>query len=196
MNKSGQTAHEIAKFWGHRHIASLLASDGESNLHEILPNTRAVEHENYFSREYLDRMSEKRTDSGWLMDKQTSPETVFLLFHNLDPLVTSGPEDVGNRQPKMKLCRLRRDSVDELIRKSDTVVVFLGVEKQERPLPDGKGDGLIAWFALNTQEDPTENLKSADSNRFFLKGPMPGLLLLDEEEAGSCQTDLLLTFSE
>lgn len=183
-NRSGQTAHDIAKFWGHRHIANLLASGGDGNLHEILPSTGATGHESYFSREYLDRLSDKRTDSEWLSAKLASPKTVFLLFHNLDPLVTSGPEDVNNSQPKMKLCRLGRSSVDELLQKSETVVIFLGVEKEDHTLLSKEEDGPIAWFALNNQGNPTEHLASKDSNRFFLKGPMPGLFLFNEDEAG------------
>uniref|UniRef100_A0A4W4F3G2 NAD-capped RNA hydrolase NUDT12 n=1 Tax=Electrophorus electricus TaxID=8005 RepID=A0A4W4F3G2_ELEEL len=173
-NKSGQTAHDIAKFWGHKHIADLLVGDGK--IRDILPSTGVTEHENYFSREYLSRMSDKRTDSGWLSAKQSSPETVFLLFHNLDPLVTSGPEHMNNSQAKLKLCRLKRDSVGVLLKKSDIVVVFLGVEKQEY--------GLIAWFALNVEENPSEILKIEDSHSFFLQGPMPTLLMLNEDEGG------------
>ncbi|XP_066500787.1 peroxisomal NADH pyrophosphatase NUDT12 isoform X2 [Hoplias malabaricus] len=188
MNKSGQTAHDIATFWGHRHIASLLGSGKNSNCHGILPTTGIMDenHENYFNREYLDRLSEKRTDPEWLATKQTSQETVFLLFYNLDPLVTSGQEELKNSQPKMKLCRLRRDCVDELIKMNDTVVIFLGVEKKEPSISvlSKEEDGLIAWFALNAQSNPIESLKSTDSNRFFLMGPMPGLLLLNEDEAG------------
>ncbi|KAI4882822.1 hypothetical protein NFI96_025048 [Prochilodus magdalenae] len=186
MNKSGQTAHDIAKFWGHRHIASLLASGGDGSPHGILQRGGELEHENYFNREYLDRMGDKRADSAWLAAKQVASQTVFLLFHNLDPLVTSEPEEKDNSHPKLKLCRLRSDSVDELIRKSDTVVVFLGVEKQERSphtVLSEEEDGLVAWFALNTQHDPTESLKPPDSNRFFLKGNMAGLLSLNEDEA-------------
>ncbi|KAK1800956.1 hypothetical protein P4O66_004718 [Electrophorus voltai] len=182
-NKSGQTAHDIAKFWGHKHIADLLVGDGK--IRDILPSTGVTEHENYFSREYLSRMSDKRTDSGWLSAKQSSPETVFLLFHNLDPLVTSGPEHMNNSQAKLKLCRLKRDSVGVLLKKSDIVVVFLGVEKQECSSLSSvskEEDGLIAWFALNVEENPSEILKIADSHSFFLQGPMPTLLMLNEDE--------------
>ncbi|XP_072537973.1 NAD-capped RNA hydrolase NUDT12 isoform X2 [Salminus brasiliensis] len=184
MNGSGQTAYDIAKFWGHRHIASLLVSGGDSNLHELLQSTGASGHENFFSREYLDRMSDKRTDSEWLSSKQASPKTVFILFHNLDPLVMSGPEEAKNSHPTLKLCRLRRNSVDELIKKNDTVVAFLGVEKEDHTLLSKEEDGLIAWFALNTEENPIEILEPTDSNRFFLKGLIPGLFLLNEDEAG------------
>lgn len=184
MNKSGQTAHDIAKFWGHRHIARFLASSGDVALHGILPSNKSTENETYFSREYLNRMSDKRTDSEWLSAKQSSPETVFIVFHNLDPFVTA--EEMNDIQPKVKLYRFERDSVKDVLKKSDTLVIFLGVEKQEWSLSSmgSKEDGLIAWFALNTDKNPKENLKVTASNSFFLTGPMPRLLMLNEDEAG------------
>lgn len=178
VNKSGQTAQDIAKFWGHRHIARFLASSGDVRLPGILPSSKCSENENYFSKEYLNRMSDKRTDSEWLSVKKSSPETVFIVFHNLDPFVTTDPE--------LKLYRFGKDSVKEILENSDTVVVFLGVEKQEclTSTPVSVEDGLIAWFALNAKENPTESLKITASNSFFLTGPMPRLLMLNEDEAG------------
>lgn len=182
MNKSGQTAHDIAKFWGHRHIARVLASSGAVSLPGISPSNRSTENETYFSKEYLNRMSEKRTDSEWLSAKQSCPETVFIVFYNLDPLVTKEPGEINDIQPRFKLHRFRKDSVTEVVKNSDTVVVFLGVEKQECSL--SKEDGLIAWFALNTKNNPTESLKITATDSFILTGPMPRLLMLNEDEAG------------
>lgn len=185
MNKSGQTAYDIAKFWGHRHIAHFLASSGDITLNGILPSNKSTENETYFSREYLNRMSDKRTDLEWLSAKQSSPETVFIVFHNLDPFVTTEQEEINDIQPKLKLYRFGRNSVKEVLEKSDTVVIFLGAEKQKcLPSPVSKEDGLIAWFALNTPTNPTENLKVRASNSLFLTGPMPALLKLNEDEAG------------
>ncbi|XP_060787846.1 peroxisomal NADH pyrophosphatase NUDT12 isoform X2 [Neoarius graeffei] len=185
VNKSGQTAYDIAKFWGHRHIAHFLASSGDITLHGILPSNKSTENETYFSREYLNRMSDKRTDLEWLSAKQSSPETVFIVFHNLDPFVTTEQEEINDIQPKLKLYRFGRNSVKEVLEKSDTVVIFLGAEKQKcLPSPVSKEDGLIAWFALNTPTNPTENLKVRASNSLFLTGPMPALLKLNEDEAG------------
>lgn len=186
MNKSGQTAHDIAKFWGHRHIARFLSNSGDVTFHGIVPSTKSPENETYFSREYLNRMSEKRTDSEWLSAKQSSPETVFIVFHNLDPFVTTESEEMNDIQAKVKLYRFGRDSVKEVLEKSDTLVIFLGVEKQDCSPSSlvSKEDGLIAWFALNAKKNPTENLKVTHSNSFFLTGPMPRLLMLNEDEAG------------
>ncbi|XP_028851019.1 NAD-capped RNA hydrolase NUDT12 [Denticeps clupeoides] len=188
VNKSGQTAYDVAKFWGHKHIANLLANDEAGSLERVLPNAGPEEQESYFSREFLHRMSEKRTDSQWLAAKQSSPETVFLLFFNLNPLVTAPADEAASGGSDMKLCRLRLPSVEELLRRGDTMVVFLGVEKlpeshSSSAQKDGD-DGLTAWFALNTEQNPMDHLRSVDAQSFFLKPPMPGLLTLCENDAG------------
>ncbi|XP_048064925.1 peroxisomal NADH pyrophosphatase NUDT12 [Megalobrama amblycephala] len=179
-NRSGQTAADVAQFWGHRHVARLLAGgcDHTRDLRHLLPSRAAEEPDTYFNRELLDRKSDRRSDSEWLAAKQASPETVFLLFHQLNPLVSSRAEDAEDGRPDTRLCKLRAPAVQELLKNSDTVVVFLGVEKQET------GDGLLAWFALGTEDDPTELLKAEDPGRFFLPGAMPGLLRLSDDDAG------------
>ncbi|XP_067250327.1 peroxisomal NADH pyrophosphatase NUDT12 isoform X2 [Chanodichthys erythropterus] len=179
-NRSGQTAADVAQFWGHRHVVRLLAGgcDHTPDLRHLLPSRAAEEPDTYFNRELLDRKSDRRSDSEWLAAKQASPETVFLLFHQLNPLVSSRAEDAEGGRPDTRLCKLRAPAVQELLKNSDTVVVFLGVEKQEA------GDGLLAWFALDTEDDPTELLKAEDPGRFFLPGAMPGLLRLSDDDAG------------
>ncbi|XP_067268933.1 peroxisomal NADH pyrophosphatase NUDT12 [Pseudorasbora parva] len=208
-NRSGQTAADVAHFWGHRHISRLLASvpnpDPNPDLRHLLPSRAVEELDTYFNRELLDRKSDKRSDSEWLTAKQASPETVFLLFHELNPLVTSGAEDADPAQPKTRLCRLRAPAVQELLKNKHTVVVFLGVEKpikqekpeireiQEKPKIQEKrekpeiqepSDGLLAWFALDIEDDPTELLKAENPRCFFLPGAMPGLLRLSDDDAG------------
>uniref|UniRef100_A0AAZ3NX04 NAD-capped RNA hydrolase NUDT12 n=2 Tax=Oncorhynchus tshawytscha TaxID=74940 RepID=A0AAZ3NX04_ONCTS len=185
VNKSAQTAYDIAKFWGHRHIARLLAKT-ENKCQRILPSDRMEEHENYFTREVFNRMSEKRSDSKWLEAKQSSPDTVFILFFNLNPLV-SASEESKTAHPGIKLCRLDASSVNkELLQKSGTTVIFLGVEKQRSSSssPPKEGNEPTAWFALNTDDNPMDHLQLTNPNSFFLKPPMPGLLKLSEAEAG------------
>ncbi|XP_051524488.1 peroxisomal NADH pyrophosphatase NUDT12 [Myxocyprinus asiaticus] len=186
-NRSGQTARDVALFWGHRHIARLLSTSRDHDTRQVLSSRAVDEPENYFNREFLNRTSDKRTHSEWLAAKRSSPETVFILFHNLNPLVTSRAEDGNDGRSDMTLCKLTVSSVEQLLKKSETVVIFLGVEKQERcPNPSvwQEGDGLVAWFALNTENDPTESIKAKDPNSFFLNGPMPGLLKLSDDDAG------------
>ncbi|KAI7798281.1 putative peroxisomal NADH pyrophosphatase NUDT12, partial [Triplophysa rosa] len=182
-NRSGQTARDVALFWGHRHIARLLSSSWDGDVHRVLPERETEEPDIYFNRDILNRMSEKRTDSEWLAAQRSSARSVFILFHNLNPLVSPRAEDASEGEPNVRLCKLRAGSVEELLRQSDTVVVFLGAEKQERRV-ETEGDELVTWFALNTQDDPTKLMEAKDPNAFFLKGPMPGLLLLGDSDAG------------
>ncbi len=140
-NRSGQTARDVALFWGHRHIVRLLSSAPGHDLHQLRD---AEEPDIHFNREILDRMSEKRSDGEWLAARRASPETVFLLFHALSPLVRSGAEE----DEEIKLCKLRSAAVQELLTDSRTLEVFLGAEKQQ------EDDGILAWFALSTEEIP------------------------------------------
>nr|XP_023692302.1 peroxisomal NADH pyrophosphatase NUDT12 isoform X2 [Paramormyrops kingsleyae] len=187
VNKSGQTAYDIARFWGHKHVAGLLSNSKPGDDHQFLDKVEAEAPENFFSRESLDRRCERRTDGKWLEAKRRSPDSVYILFFNLNPLVTSEAEELGVGGPDIKLRRLRVQSVQDLLAKPGTTLVFLGVEKQVSPPPPsspGDEDGLTVWFALNTDEDPTEHLKLSGSSCFFVKPPMPGLFALSEEEAG------------
>ncbi len=79
---------------------------------------------------------------------------------------------------EIKLCKLRSAAVQELLTDSRTLEVFLGAEKQQ------EDDGILAWFALSTEEDPTHLLKEKDPSSFFLQGAMPGLLRLSDDDAG------------
>lgn len=92
VNSSSQTAYDIAKFWGHRHISNLLGRTGDG-CHRVLPGSDLSQQENYFSREMLDRLSGKRTDKVWLESKQSQPDTVYLLFSSLSPMVSSSQAD-------------------------------------------------------------------------------------------------------
>lgn len=92
MNSSSQTAYDIAKFWGHRHISNLL-NRTEDGCQRVLPGSDIRQQENYFSREMLDRLSGKRTDRVWLEAKQSDSDSVYLLFSNLSPMVSSSQDD-------------------------------------------------------------------------------------------------------
>ncbi|XP_043370098.1 NAD-capped RNA hydrolase NUDT12 isoform X1 [Dermochelys coriacea] len=189
VNKSSQTALDIAKFWGYKHIANLLANVKGGQKPFFLPND-AIEHENYFSRTLLDRRSDKRTDSKWLNTKQNHPATVYILFSNLNPLVTLGGGEDGSQQPEVKLCRLCHKDVKEYMSQTEEVtLIFLGVELQLATLSGGvlkedEEDGLVAWFALSINATFAEQFKQKHEDCYFLHPPMPALLQLPEKEAG------------
>lgn len=92
VNSSSQTAYDIAKFWGHRHISNLLGRT-DDGCRRVLPGSDLSQQENYFSREMLDRLSGKRTDKLWLEAKRSQPDTVYLLFSSLSPMVSSSQLD-------------------------------------------------------------------------------------------------------
>lgn len=188
VNKSGQTALDIAKFWGHKHIATLLANKiGDRPV--FLPGA-AEEHENYFCRTFLNRMSEKRTHSEWLKAKQLHSTTVYILFSSLSPLVTSSRDKDQSSKPDVRLCRFGREAVEELLGKPEAILIFLGIEMQKTNVGSLKEsvlngeDGLIAWFALNVDDIPVAKFKLKYPDCCLIQAPMPGLLQLTEEEAG------------
>ncbi|XP_054467337.1 peroxisomal NADH pyrophosphatase NUDT12 [Anoplopoma fimbria] len=189
VNSSSQSAYDIAKFWGHRHVADLLGRT-DDGCRRVLPGADLHQQENYFSRETLDRLSAKRTDKVWLEDKRSDPDTVYLLFSNLSPMVSSTQED-DSAGVETRLCRLRYEAVKDLLQKPATVLIFLGVEKRKKPSSSSSSqtvDGVQeppAWFAINTDEDAAELLKRCrEKNCCFPTTPNRDLLKLSEEEAG------------
>ncbi|XP_040435777.1 NAD-capped RNA hydrolase NUDT12 isoform X3 [Falco naumanni] len=194
INKSRQTALDIAKFWGYKHIANLLANVKGGQSSDFLSN-EVKEYENYFGLTLLDRRSDKRTDSKWLSKKQSHPMTVYILFSNLSPLVTWNGGAESSQQPEIKLCRLYHKDVEQCINQSEEgTLIFLGVELQVhmnllaayngRVVQEGEEDGLVAWFALSIDSVSAEKIKQKHKDCYFLDPPMPALLQLPEKEAG------------
>ncbi|KAJ0068168.1 hypothetical protein NL108_017173 [Boleophthalmus pectinirostris] len=111
VNRSSQTAFDIAKFWGHTHICRLLLrpdpgldpgpglvsgpDSGPGPVSDLdlrtVVSPEQSRHEMFFSAEPLDRLSAKRPDQDWIRTKQRDPRTVYLLFHRLSPLSRGGP---------------------------------------------------------------------------------------------------------
>ncbi|XP_019519559.1 PREDICTED: peroxisomal NADH pyrophosphatase NUDT12 [Hipposideros armiger] len=192
VNKSRQTALDIAKFWGYRHVANLLANAKGGKKPWFL-NNEVDECENYFSRTLLDRKSEKRNNSDWLLAKESHPATVYILFSDLNPLVTLGGNKESSQQPEVRLCQLNyTDIKDYLTQREKITLIFLGVEfEMKKELLDFAGevpreeeDGLVAWFAVGIDPVAAEEFKQRHENCYFLHPPMPALLQLKEKEAG------------
>ncbi|XP_026199744.1 peroxisomal NADH pyrophosphatase NUDT12 [Anabas testudineus] len=186
VNSSSQTAYDIAKFWGHRHISNLL-NRTDDGCQRVLPGSDIRQQENYFSREMLDRLSAKRTDKVWMEAKQIDSGSVYLLFSKLCPMVNSS-QDNDDAGGETKLCRFRYEAVKDLVQKPATVLIFLGVEKRKKSCSSKTEEEAWeppAWFAINTDEDAAELLKRCrENNCFFPKIPNRDLLKLNEEEAG------------
>ncbi|XP_047448648.1 peroxisomal NADH pyrophosphatase NUDT12 [Mugil cephalus] len=178
VNSSSQTACDIARFWGHRHISNLLGRT-DHGCSRILPSSNLDPQENYFSRETLDRLSAKRTDKTWLEAKQSHGDTVYLLFSNLSPMVSD-----GTAGEELKLCRFRYEAVKDLLQKPASVLVFLGVEKRKSVSPSSQAEPP-AWFAISADGDAAELLtRCREKSCSFPKTPNRDLLKFSEEEAG------------
>ncbi|GCB63926.1 hypothetical protein scyTo_0011684 [Scyliorhinus torazame] len=191
-NDSGQTALDIAKFWGHKNVASLLANP-KPGARSRMWSDSPEESENYFSRTLLNRLSVKRSNSDWLKDKEIQPTTVYILFSNLNPLVTSAKcED--SRKAGIHLCRLQYEDVEQILTKSEFTSIFLGAELQRNHsgscVKSGEGsafaedDGLVAWFAINADFAAIEKFRVKYPDCRFLQPLIPHLLNLNNEEAG------------
>ncbi|KAF4015389.1 hypothetical protein G4228_006589 [Cervus hanglu yarkandensis] len=192
VNKSRQTALDIAKFWGYKHIANLLANAKGGKKPWFLTN-EVEECENYFSKTLLDRKSEKRNNSDWLLAKESHPATVYILFSDLNPLVTLGGNKESFQQPEVRLCQLNyTDIKDYLAQPEKITLIFLGVELEMKKeffnyageFSKEEEDGLVAWFALGIDTVAAEEFKQRHENCYFLHPPMPALLQLKEKEAG------------
>jgi len=145
MNNIGQTAADIATFWNHNHIVSLLkdsdhAVDGKAFLN-FPSSQKAV----YTSDDILDRASDKRKDKQWLEEQMMNKKTQFIIFVGLKPMAI--PLQGGNSQTNngviLKLVTINSDRILDILR-GKPLVIFLGLEKgvisQET---DNK-----AWFAI------------------------------------------------
>ncbi|XP_073533750.1 NAD-capped RNA hydrolase NUDT12 isoform X2 [Phyllobates terribilis] len=185
VNKSRQTALDIARFWGHKHIVNLLSNAKGGAKPHFLSDAKE-EHENYFSNTFLDRSSDKRTDTNWLKAKHTHASSVYIIFSNLCPLVSLIGTKDSAQEPEIKLCRLQHDDVKEFLSRPDEVsLIFLGVETQlNNPFSAEQEDRLVAWFALNVENLSTDHFERKFEGCYFLQPPMPALLQLISTEAG------------
>ncbi|XP_045856828.1 NAD-capped RNA hydrolase NUDT12 isoform X3 [Meles meles] len=192
VNKSRQTALDIAKFWGYKHIANLLAN-AKGGMKPWFLTNEVEDCENYFSRTLLDRKSEKRNNSDWLLAKESHPATVYILFSDLNPLVTLGGNKESFQQPEVRLCQLNYTDIKNYLGQREKItLIFLGVELEMKKesfnyageVPREEEDGLVAWFALGIDPVAAEEFKQRHENCYFLHPPMPALLQLKEKEAG------------
>lgn len=191
LNRSSQSAFDIAKFWGHTHICRLLLSpdpNQDSNQRpgseqdSTTPLFQQSPHQTYFSAEPLDRLSAKRPDQDWVRSRLSDPHSVFLLFHKLSPMVCS---DGGESEAQSRLVRFRPEQVQDLLQSPDSVLVFLGVDRRADPGPQTPGWDPPAWFALGSDSEPEELLKrSREKHSGFPRNAHRDLLKLSQDEAG------------
>ena len=90
-----------------------------------------------------------------------------------------------SQQAPTSLCRFSSSLVKELLLKPGSVLVFLGVERRRPSSSPQTSSEPIAWFAINSTEDPEVLLKlSGEKHLFWARTPNRDLLNFSQEEAG------------
>uniref|UniRef100_G3U0G0 NAD-capped RNA hydrolase NUDT12 n=1 Tax=Loxodonta africana TaxID=9785 RepID=G3U0G0_LOXAF len=180
-------------FFPHIYLLFLILANAKGGKKPWFLTNEVEECENYFSRTLLDRKSEKRNNSDWLLTKESHPATVYILFSDLSPLVTLGGNKESFQQPEVRLCQLNHTDIKDYLAQPEKItLIFLGVELEIKKellnyageVPKDEEDGLVAWFALGIDPVAAEEFKQRHENCYFLHPPMPALLQLKEKEAG------------
>ncbi|XP_061176524.1 NAD-capped RNA hydrolase NUDT12-like isoform X2 [Saccostrea echinata] len=163
VNKTGQTAQDIALFWDQDMAARLI----ESHTKEENPDQQL---RNFFSLNLLDRASEKRKDKDWIQSKLNDETSQFLLLSDLKPFVVP----IKDKSSKW---RYRLSWVDHIQISShlasDPVIIFLGVDRSSSQ----------ALFAVDVSGMDESKFTALQSESSFLV-PFPGSLQMEPSDAG------------
>ncbi|XP_078600921.1 NAD-capped RNA hydrolase NUDT12-like [Branchiostoma floridae x Branchiostoma japonicum] len=185
MNKSCQTAADIATFWNHTAVLNELEKKGQTS------GSQAQNVCNYFGYNPLDRCAHKRKDAQWLEEKLRDQSTVILLFHDLGLVVAKG-EKLAAQSRVTQPCHFTFNDIAAFLEELGTekVLVFLGLgrlqsDKMEPSPPTSDKEGhLTAWFALDVTSISQEKILSIKEGLEIASSPFPGLFQLPEKEAG------------
>ncbi|KAK7934050.1 hypothetical protein WMY93_004946 [Mugilogobius chulae] len=199
LNRSSQTAFDVAKFWATLTSADCCLVPGlDSGSGPVCAGASPEQshHQTYFSAEPLDRLSAKRTDQDWIRTRQKDPRTVYLLFHKLSPMIQAqNPnQDQDQNHTADRLMQFTYEEVKDLLELPGSELVFLGLERTHNWTSDRTLDRTTdqasnpeprSWFALGSDLEQEELLKrSKDKNCSFPKNHHRDLLRLSQDEAG------------
>ncbi|KAM9744615.1 LOW QUALITY PROTEIN: NAD-capped RNA hydrolase NUDT12 [Menidia menidia] len=202
VNGSAQTAYDVAKFWGHGHIAALLAHSGGGGgalrgggspggglsgggalrgrwrAGELLQPGAAGPAEQPAGRRGLDGRHAEPAGLRLPAVLQAEPHGQH---RGKGQRRGKGKGRPGGGRGPCRLRRLSYQAVRDLLQQPESVLVFLGVERAA-----AGGAEPRAWFALDSSEDAGELLKRGGGQQecSFLTTPNRDLLRLSEEEAG------------
>lgn len=180
-NKSGQNSLDIAEFWDHTEVISLLRND---------PQIKKVADKdliNFFGLNPLDRQSHQRTNKQWLEDAMRAPTTTFVLYRDLNPYIIPSEDSNGTFQYNLAAFSYAEIS---FALKEEASIIFLGVgplhismkkdgNAQEKCSEEG------AWFALDVASIPPEDLQKIKPEAELLpKRNRMAIMLLRAEDAG------------
>lgn len=163
VNKTGQTAQDIALFWDQNLAAKLI----EAHMKEENPDQQL---RNFFSLNHLDRASEKRKDKEWLQAKISNETSKFLLLSELKPFVL--PIKDKTSKWKYRLCWLDHNKISSHLT-SDTVILFLGIDHSSSQ----------SLFAIDVSGKEESKFKDLQPEGSFMV-PFPSSLQMEPSDAG------------
>lgn len=187
-NSVGQTANDIAEFWQHREVATILSKTNDGNAASATGLPVAVRKTNYFCDSPLDRMSQRRTDDEWLEAMKTDPKTVYIVLTQLSPLVISNPGLLA-----FSLARFSFQKVKGFL-DSKATLIFLGVEHPTTD--DDKLPNPVGWFAVDGGTLNEEQIDELEKGALTLTTPLGYLQLSRSEAAIVGQARSLLAWHE
>ena len=151
LNSSGQSALDIAKFWGNSEIVDLLTKSADMQTHSAeevdgkKTNVPNVGMTHFFNQKFLNRSAHLRKDEVWLDAELRRDTTVIVLFTDCNPYVVPQPDhSVGKNRLGYRLLEVRYSDISSYL---DTrpLTIFLGVEDTEAGVGSGR-----AWFAVDS----------------------------------------------
>lgn len=186
INNSGQSASEIAKFWGHQSIFEKIESTSthpNSLPLPIITKTETQDDKIFFGKSFLSREAHRRKDTVWIKNAISDESTVFVIFNNnLEVLVTPSV-DHSNKEPKttFKLLRGRYMDLRKRLEQPPDLLIFLGTEHNNSNSQSKVQER--AWFAFAANDFEDTEVESLNSQAQWLQ-PLPGVFVLDPTEAG------------
>ncbi|XP_063433873.1 NAD-capped RNA hydrolase NUDT12-like isoform X2 [Mytilus trossulus] len=163
VNKTGQTALDIAQFWDQSEATSLI-------MDYVKHDNPDKQLRNFFSYNPLLRCAEKRKDTNWLENKMREDSTKYIAFCELQPYVLSLPDNKW----KYQIIRFCYSDIQSCINDKN-LVVFLGINN------NGDKTEEQAVFAIDISDE--KKLKTINPDGTLLQ-PFPGSMMLEPSEAG------------
>jgi len=131
-NMTGQTAIDIAQFWRRKEAYDVLKS---RSLVAGIDSSSFTSNPSLSSG--IDRCSELRSDSAWLLETMKREDSIFIAMHDGQPVVTLDDKTLG-----YQLLRMNYLQVQPYI--SENVVVFLGLHQE-------RSDKLARKFRITSE---------------------------------------------
>lgn len=177
VNKIGQSAGEIANFWGNKSVAETISSHLKPKL------ASQLEHVNYFSHSIVNRSSYKRSDQAFIDSEMRSPKARFLIFGKLQLFMRQLEDKVFK-----ETIYLKWDDVKDKLEDEDYDVVFLGIGNLENGVLMREGvacpeEHKHVYYAINYKKTLESDFFPIQDGFFGDRG-FQGMMGLRNEDAG------------